>query len=295
MSKPNVIDAGLSFRGGLSRRSKTARIIVHHAEASEATPQKIHSWHLNNGWAGAGYHYYVRKDGTVYSMRPEWAIGSHAKGSNSDSIGVCFEGDYMTEEMPKTQLWAGRDLIAWLKAEYGIDTVQRHKDVCATNCPGDNFPFEEIVGSQLKKEDDLIRIDIPKGTYPVYRAYRADTDDHFLTASYAEYDALPDSYVREGVAFKGVDSGEVVYRLYNPNAGQHMYTTDFDEAASLVDAGWDAETVTFASARNILEVKPVYRLYNPNSGSHHWTVDRGERQVLLDAGWNDESIAWYSV
>lgn len=141
-------------------------------------------------------------------------------------------------------------------------------------------------------EDDLIRIDIPSGTYPVYRAYREVSDDHFFTGSESEYLSLPDDYAKEDVGFYGADTGEVVYRLYDPNARQHHYTTDHDEAQSLVNVGWNAETVTFAAAR---EGKLVYRVYNPNTGAHHFTADIAERDMLVDAGWNDEEIGWYAA
>lgn len=138
-----IIDAHLSF-GGLSRRGSTNRIILHHAEASSCTPQQIHQWHKANGWSGAGYHFLVRKDGTVYSLRPEWALGAHAAGNNRDSLGICFEGAYMRETMGQTQIDAGRELVAYLKAKYGISKVQAHRDVCPTDCPGTNFPFDAI-------------------------------------------------------------------------------------------------------------------------------------------------------
>ena len=171
--------------------------------------------------------------------------------------------------------------------ELDVGTFNSHIDKLALGIMG---AFGIVPGTT--KEDELIRIEIPRGTYPVYRAYRADKDDHFLTGSLAEYDALPDDYSREGVAFDGADSAAVVYRLYNPNAGQHMYTTDYKEAESLVKAGWMAETVTFASAR---EGTPVLRLYNPNSGSHHWTTDPAERDMLVDAGWREEYADWYAA
>lgn len=143
-----------------------------------------------------------------------------------------------------------------------------------------------------EREDELIRVDIPRGTYPVYRAYNAAIDDHFYTSSEAEYGNLPDGYVQEGVAFEGADTGLVVYRLCNPNSGQHHYTVDHSEAQKRVDEGWRAETVTFAAAR---QGKPVYRLYNPNTGAHHFTTDIAERDMLVDAGWNDEGIRWYAA
>ena len=57
-----INETNLSF-GSMSRRSATKRIILHHAEASNCTVQDIHRWHLNNGWSGIGYHFFVRKDG----------------------------------------------------------------------------------------------------------------------------------------------------------------------------------------------------------------------------------------
>lgn len=142
----NIIETNLKF-GALSTRKSTKRAILHHAEASKCTAEDIHRWHKQNGWSGAGYHFLVRKDGSIYRLRPEWAVGAHAKGSNSDSIGICFEGSYMTETMPQAQINTGRELLSYLKGKYGFDKVQAHRDVCSTDCPGTNFPFAEIAGA----------------------------------------------------------------------------------------------------------------------------------------------------
>ena len=144
----NIIETNLKFRTALTNRNSTNRIIIHHAEASNCTAQDIHQWHLNNGWSGAGYHFLVRKDGTVYRLRPENKIGAHASGSNADSIGICFEGSYMTETMPQAQINAGKELVAYLKQIYKISKVQAHREVCSTNCPGKNFPFTEIANAK---------------------------------------------------------------------------------------------------------------------------------------------------
>ena len=141
----NIIEKTYNWNGSLKNRTSTKRIILHHAESKSCTADDIHRWHLANGWCGIGYHFFVRKDGSIYRGRPEGVVGSHAKGSNSDSIGICFEGSYMTETMSDVQINAGRELVAYLKNKYGITTVQKHKDVCSTNCPGTNFPFDAIV------------------------------------------------------------------------------------------------------------------------------------------------------
>lgn len=65
--------------------------------------------------SGIGYHFLVRKDGTIYQGRPEDTIGAHAKGANHDSIGICAEGDFMKEEMNPLQLNALIDLVSYIK------------------------------------------------------------------------------------------------------------------------------------------------------------------------------------
>lgn len=132
------------WNGALSKRRSTSRIILHHAAASKCTAQQIHSWHLANGWVGIGYHFLVRKDGSVYRGRPEDTVGAHAGNNNYDSIGICFEGNFMTETMPIIQQWAGQELVQYLKDKYGISKVQKHSDVNATGCPGTHFPFKEV-------------------------------------------------------------------------------------------------------------------------------------------------------
>ena len=146
-----IIETNLQFRD-MSTREATERIILHHADAKKCSAEDIHRWHLNNGWSGAGYHFLVRKDGKIYRLRPEDKVGAHAYGSNYNSIGICFEGNFMEEDMPEAQKQSGKELVAYLKNKYNINVVQAHRDVCATSCPGDKFPFEEIANSEKKEE-----------------------------------------------------------------------------------------------------------------------------------------------
>ena len=156
-----IIETNLEFKNMTTRKS-TERIILHHADAKNCSAEDIHRWHLSNGWSGAGYHFLVRKDGKVYRLRPEDKVGAHAYGSNYNSIGICFEGNYMEEDMPEAQKEAGQELVAYLKNKYKISTVQKHKDVCVTSCPGDKFPFDQIANetgeSKPSKEKGKIAI-----------------------------------------------------------------------------------------------------------------------------------------
>lgn len=147
----NIIETNLQF-GTLTARKSTTRAILHHAEAKTCSAADIHNWHKQRGWTGAGYHFLVRKDGKVYRLRPEWTVGAHAAGANSDSLGICFEGTYNTEYMGQAQIQAGRELVAYLKSKYGISLVQRHKDVGSTDCPGAHFPFSEITNGTVNSK-----------------------------------------------------------------------------------------------------------------------------------------------
>ena len=147
-----VIEANLPRKGNFTRRSTTDEVILHHAEASSATVWDINAWHLDNGWVGIGYHYYIRKDGSIYRGRPEWAVGAHATGHNDRSIGICCEGAYMTETMPAAQLASLKALLRDIMGRYGKLALKRHRDVNATSCPGDNFPWAEA--QDYMKEDD---------------------------------------------------------------------------------------------------------------------------------------------
>lgn len=126
-------------------RSITTHLILHHAAATGVSAGTIHSWHLNNGWAGIAYHYYVRKDGAIYRGRPEAWSGGHTTNWNYCSIGICFEGNFENETMPGAQRRAGAALVADIRRRYPSITVGKHSQYQATACPGRNFPFDEIV------------------------------------------------------------------------------------------------------------------------------------------------------
>ncbi len=145
----NIIETNLTF-GPLNKRESTKRGILHHTADIDCTIQDIHRWHKSYGWAGVGYHFFVSKDGKVYRGRPIDMIGSHAAGHNSDSIGICFEGNFEIEEMPEAQKEAGKELVAYVKSLYNITKIQKHSDVNSTACPGKNFPFKEIAEAKAE-------------------------------------------------------------------------------------------------------------------------------------------------
>ncbi|MDO4538419.1 MAG: hypothetical protein Q4B54_09685, partial [Coriobacteriales bacterium] len=83
-----------------------------------------------------------------------------------------------------------------------------------------------------------------------------------------------------------------MWRLYNPNSGEHFYTASAGERKLVLDAGWNDEGKAWLAPT--LSSTPVYRLYNKNGGDHHYTSSAGERDLLIAQGWIYEGIGWYS-
>lgn len=144
MKRAEIIETDLDF-SSLTERDVTDMIVIHHTGCNDidASAEQIHGWHINNGWAGIGYHFVIRKDGTIERGRPEWAVGSHAYGENSHTIGIHLSGDFTqayptTEQVEKCAL-----LIANLCEDYGIPTdrehIVGHGELMSTDCPGENL------------------------------------------------------------------------------------------------------------------------------------------------------------
>lgn len=126
------------------------------------------------------------------------------------------------------------------------------------------------------------------------RAYNPNTGEHLYTANAAEIPfVVKAGWRNEGKAWEAPDSGENVYRVFNPNnGGDHHYTKNMDEVNNLKRHGWRYEGISWKSGGTT----PVYRLYNPNakSGTHHFTILESEKNHLVKVGWRYEGIAFYS-
>ncbi|TEB09616.1 N-acetylmuramoyl-L-alanine amidase [Pelotomaculum propionicicum] len=151
----DIIEETYNWAYDLEIRYITGYIILHHAAASSCTAQDIHRWHLNNGWAGIGYHFFVAKDGKVYRGRPADTVGAHTYGYNNRSIGICAEGDYVYDIMPAQQKASIVALCKVLLATYKSAAVYGHRELNATECPGANFPLEAIKEEVLNVFKDV--------------------------------------------------------------------------------------------------------------------------------------------
>ena len=146
----NIIKTNWNWTGVLSNRASTDYIVLHHAEASSCTAADVDRWHKANKWIGIGYHFFVRKDGSIYEGRPLWSMGAHVSGKNNCSIGVCAEGKYTSETMPLTQKTAICELLVYLKEMYPQAQIVGHKEIGESDCPGSKYPLADIKKNYVK-------------------------------------------------------------------------------------------------------------------------------------------------
>lgn len=101
---------------------------------------EIRQWHKQKGWSDIGYHFVIRRDGTVEAGRTVDLAGAHAKGHNETSIGICLVGgmsDNGDAEFNFTQWQIHQmiDLVEAMRIAHGVTKVIGHRDVSDKTCP----------------------------------------------------------------------------------------------------------------------------------------------------------------
>ena len=113
-------------------------LIVVHCSATRAdrdfTENDLEVCHRHRGFNGAGYHFYIRKNGDIKNTRPLEKPGAHALGYNAHSIGICYEGGLDVRYRPadtrtEWQKHSQRVLIRTLLMDYPGCRVCGHRDL----------------------------------------------------------------------------------------------------------------------------------------------------------------------
>ncbi len=118
-----------------------------------------------------------------------------------------------------------------------------------------------------------------------------DKDNNMVSWEEYDWQYITFGYIPEDAKSEVPEGYDMLFRLYNPNTGEHFYTTSRREGNSLVDQGWEYEGPGWIAP---VSGDPVYRLYNENAGDHHYTMSKRERDKLVELGWTYERIGWYS-
>lgn len=211
---------------------------------------------------GASAHYFVDTANVYEVVNPDdtaWAVGVNYGHGNL--FGICTNANSINIEMcsinrtiPQATIDNTIALVKTLMKRYGIPAshVVRHWDVCSKRCPGwaGWLPGDEHIWNAFKAE---------------------------LTASASVSKPKPTYYTANAHA---------VFRAYNPNSGEHVFTADLKEANSLMDAGWKNEGIGWHESGNT----KIYRMYANNE---HVYLRADDEYAGLDiAGWKGEKVAF---
>lgn len=149
---------------------KISHIIIHCSDFPYGDVKQIDGWHRDNGWNGIGYHRVILNghiasdevieiyDGLVEHGRDLALNGSHARGHNRNSIGICLIG---VDEFTKAQLFSLLFLLREFieKFDIKIDNILGHNEIKQSGgktCP--NFSVEKIRAFLRDKDFDPAKL-----------------------------------------------------------------------------------------------------------------------------------------
>ncbi|AUQ74742.1 MULTISPECIES: N-acetylmuramoyl-L-alanine amidase [Phaeobacter] len=130
-------------------------IVIHYSATAvedDVSADDIDRMHKRRGFREIGYHWYIRKSGSIemgrdLSQPGRFEAGAHSKGENSISVGICFEGGVRKGAMntgfdsrTPAQTRAMIELIDKMSERFPGAVVRGHRDMpgAATQCPGFN-------------------------------------------------------------------------------------------------------------------------------------------------------------
>lgn len=126
------------YKSNTKPRERTDYIAIHCSATgpkADIGAKDIDKWHRAKGWACIGYHYVIRRNGTVEEGRDEKVIGAHVENWNSVSVGVCMVGGVDADDITKAennftkeQFASLKQLLVDLKTRYPKAKIQGHRD-----------------------------------------------------------------------------------------------------------------------------------------------------------------------
>lgn len=124
-------------------RTLTEFLVIHCSDTPSTMDigvKEIRQWHvIDNGWQDVGYHFIIRRNGLREYGRDIKAVGSHVKGFNTVSIGICMVGGRGGNNFTKMQWDELEKLVKEIKKDYnGIEVVGHNELTTGKTCPNFN-------------------------------------------------------------------------------------------------------------------------------------------------------------
>lgn len=129
-------------------RRPVNRVFIHCSASDRPEDDKasvINDWHRKRWGTGIGYHFYIRKDGTVEKGRDLEKTPAAQAGHNLHTIAICVGGHRM---FSLEQLDALKALCEEIHAELPLATFHGHREVANKDCPV--FDYRKVLGLDAK-------------------------------------------------------------------------------------------------------------------------------------------------
>ena len=129
--------------------------IIVHCSATEPSQdidaKAIAGWHKAKGWLDIGYHYVIKRDGSLEHGRNLDVAGAHCEGRNKQSIGICLAGGVNKEGHPDSnftfyQYITLHALLTDLKEQFPVSTLHGHREFSNKACP--SFDVVSFMGGR---------------------------------------------------------------------------------------------------------------------------------------------------
>lgn len=124
--------------GTLMAGPDSVRFLVIHCSATSSDRsypvERLLRDHRARGFRTVGYHFYLRRDGTLTQHRRLLEVGAHARPYNRCSIGICYEGGLDPQGCPAdtrtpVQRERLRQLLSLLRELFPEACVVGHRDL----------------------------------------------------------------------------------------------------------------------------------------------------------------------
>lgn len=152
--------------------SRVTTLVYHYSATpieNDYTIEDIDEMHRRRGFKEVGYHFFIRKDGTVETGRDlsepgRFEMGAHSKGENDEAIGICFEGGVRKsapnigfDSRTREQKVSMEALTLHLLDRFPGAVVKGHRDMpgAATQCPGFNATewWDEVSARRVAEQN----------------------------------------------------------------------------------------------------------------------------------------------
>ena len=133
----------------MDKRQITDTIVIHCTQTPadmNIGADKITEWHKDRGFDTIGYHFVIRRDGTIETGRDINMVGAHAVAVNGTSIGIALVGGGTADmgwenNFNSEQFNTLKSIILKLKDKYDIEKIIGHYQVEASKeCPSFDVP-----------------------------------------------------------------------------------------------------------------------------------------------------------